>query len=113
MEIVLKQKGTSYLIGVKGDLDLYNASGLKEAFAGLVKKGVNRIIIDLGEVVYLDSSGIGVLIHICTISTRCGLRLAMVNIGGPVRKVIELTRLEEFFPIYPDLAGAAAFMEAE
>ncbi len=99
MELSLKKHNDVFLVEVKGEMDLYNASKLKELFMGLLKKEIKKLIVDMNEVEYLDSSGVGVLIHICNTAAKSKVRFAMANIHGSVKKVIELTRLTDYFPI--------------
>ncbi len=77
----------------------------------MLEKKVKRFIINLGEVDYIDSSGIGALIHICSTIKKLNYRLAIANIHGSVKKVIELTKLTGYFPISPSLEDAIRKME--
>lgn len=99
MELSLKKNNDVFLIEVRGEMDLYNASKLKELFMGLMKKAITKLIVDMNEVEYLDSSGVGVLIHICNTAAKNNVKFAMANVHGSVKKVIELTRLTDYFPI--------------
>lgn len=99
MELSLKKNNDLFLIEVKGEMDLYNAGKLKELFMGLMQKNITKLIVDMNEVEYLDSSGVGVLIHICNTAAKKNVSFAMANIHGSVKKVIELTRLTDYFPM--------------
>jgi len=59
----------------------------------MLEKKVLRFIINLENVDYIDSSGIGALIYICSTIRKLGLKLFITNIHGSVKKVIELTKL--------------------
>jgi anti-sigma B factor antagonist len=61
---------------------------------------------------YIDSSGIGALIYITSTIKKMNLKLAITNVKGSVKKVIELTKLTGFFPILPSLEEAVKSMEA-
>ena len=58
-----------------------------------------NFIINLEQVDYIDSSGIGALIYICSTIKKMNLKLSITNIHGSVKKVIELTKLMGYFPI--------------
>ena len=65
----------------------------------MLEKNVKSFIINLEQVDYIDSSGIGALIYICSTIKKMSLKLAIANIHGSVKKVIELTKLMGYFPI--------------
>ena len=72
----------------------------------MLEKKVERFIINLENVDYIDSSGIGALIYICSTIKKMGLKLVITNIHGSVKKVIELTKLMGYFPITPTIDEA-------
>jgi anti-sigma B factor antagonist len=65
----------------------------------MLDKSVKSFIINLEQVDFIDSSGIGALIYICSTIKKMNLKLAISNIHGSVKKVIELTKLMGYFPI--------------
>jgi anti-sigma B factor antagonist len=77
----------------------------------MVEKKIEKFIINMEEVEYIDSSGIGALIYITSTVKKMNLNLAIVNVQGSVKKVIELTKLTNFFPIFPNLEEAIKSME--
>ena len=99
MELKIRKSGDNYIIDVNGEMDLYNSYKLKELVMKMLEKKVERFIINLENVDYIDSSGIGALIYICSTIKKMGLRLVITNIHGSVKKVIELTKLMGYFPI--------------
>ena len=65
----------------------------------MLEKNVKNFVINLEQVDYIDSSGIGALIFICSTIRKMNLKLSISNIHGSVKKVIELTKLMGYFPI--------------
>ncbi len=106
MEIGFRKYKQIYIIDVKGDMDLYNAHELKDVVNKLIQKSVTRIIINLEKVDYIDSSGVGALIHIFTSIKRNGFKLRITSVHGSVAKVIKLTKLMGYFPIVDDVKTA-------
>ena len=80
-------------------MDLYNSYKLKELVMKMLEKNVKKFIINLEQVDYIDSSGIGALIFICSTIKKMNLKLSISNVHGSVKKVIELTKLMGYFPI--------------
>ena len=112
MELKIRKYGDNYIIDVNGEMDLYNSYKLKELVMKMLEKKVSRFIINLENVDYIDSSGIGALIYICSTVKKLGLRLFIANIHGSVKKVIELTKLMGYFPIAGTIDEALHRMEA-
>jgi anti-sigma B factor antagonist len=65
----------------------------------------------MANVEYMDSSGIGALIYITSTIKKMNLHLAIANVHGSVKKVIELTKLTNFFPIAATLEEAIARLD--
>ena len=106
MELKIRQNGEVYIIDVNGEMDLYNSYKLKELVTKMLEKNVKSFIINLEQVDYIDSSGIGALIYICSTLKKMNLKLAISNVHGSVKKVIELTKLTGYFPIANSLEEA-------
>ena len=65
----------------------------------MLEKSVKFFVINLEQVDYIDSSGIGALIYICSTIKKMNLKLAIASVHGSVKKVIELTKLTGYFPM--------------
>lgn len=71
--------------------------------------GCFKLLVDFGQVDYIDSTGIGFLVGIYSSLTKMPQgRFALANINRRVREVLELTRLAQIIPIYPNTAAALA-----
>ena len=99
MELKIRKSNEIYIIDVNGEMDLYNSYKLKELVMKMLEKKVVNFIINLEQVDYIDSSGIGALIYICSTIKKMNLKLSITNVHGSVKKVIELTKLMGYFPI--------------
>ena len=111
MELKIRKSDNVYIIDVNGEMDLYNSYKLKELVMKMIEKNVQLFAINLADVGYIDSSGIGALIYICSTIKKRDLRLAIANIHGSVKKVIELTKLSGYFPICDSLEEAILKLE--
>ena len=63
MELKIRKNGEIYIIDVNGEMDLYNSYKLKELVMKMIEKNVKLFVINLEQVDYIDSSGIGALIY--------------------------------------------------
>ena len=99
MELKIRKNGDIYIIDVNGEMDLYNSYKLKELVMKMLEKSVKFFVINLEQVDYIDSSGIGALIYICSTVKKMNLKLAIESFHCSVKKVIELTKLTGYFPM--------------
>jgi anti-sigma B factor antagonist len=112
MELRIRKNQEIYIIDVQGELDLYNSYKLKELLTKMLEKKIERFIINLDEVEYIDSSGIGALIYIFSTLKKLNHKLVITNIHGSVKRVIEMTKLMEFFPLTETLDEAIKMVGA-
>ncbi len=85
---------------LEGELDVHNVKNLKSAVSeSLENENGWTYILDLGEVSYLDSSGLGMLVYIKKEIGHEEGNLKIINIQSQVFNVFKLTRLDEFFDL--------------
>jgi anti-sigma B factor antagonist len=111
MELKIRKNNEVYIIDIVGEMDLYNSYKLKELLMKMIEKKIERFIVNMEDVEYIDSSGIGALIYITSTIKKLNLKLVVANIHGSVKKVIELTKLSSFFPTAASLDDAVALVE--
>jgi len=78
----------------------------------LLDAGETRIILDMGQVNYVDSTGIGGLVHLHTTARQMGAAIKLLNLTKRIHDVLQITRLSTVFGIYADLQDAIASFEA-
>ncbi len=100
-----------YIVNVTGEMDLYNSYKLKDLIIKMLEKKVNKFIINLNDVEYIDSSGVGALIFIRSTLKKNNLKLYISNIRGSVKKVIELTKLTGYLPLAGTVQEALGLMK--
>lgn len=74
----------------------------------LLSAGHHDIIVNLGEVTYLDSVGLGTLIGAFTSTKHAGGSLKLLHLPRGVQQLLQVTRLSTVFEIYEDLPAAVA-----
>ena len=92
-----------------GRLDLVSATEVKQHLNDAVADGHTRLVVDLGEVIFMDSSGLGALIGGLKAARVAGGDLRLARAGDQVRVVLSLTTLDRVLRCYatPDDAIAA------
>jgi anti-sigma B factor antagonist len=90
-----------HVLAVRGEIDLFTAPELKQVLAESIEGGRIRIIVDLTDTTFLDSTALGVLIGaVKRLRSRDGA-LAIVNIDDNIAKTFEITGLDQIFTIVP------------
>lgn len=91
--------GERHVLAVRGEIDLFTAPELKQVLAESIEAGRIRIIVDLTETTFLDSTALGVLIGaVKRLRSRHGA-LAIVNVDENIAKTFEITGLDQIFTI--------------
>lgn len=88
------------------------ANQLREAVRELADGGQNRVLLNLADVAFMDSTGLGALAAASEMLRRAGGQLRIVNTTGPVRHVFQITRLNRVFPEFADEDAALASFAA-
>ena len=79
---------------------------LRDSIRDLVGKGQKKILLNLGDVTYIDSSGIGELVSAFTAVRREGGELKLLNLTKKVHDLLQITKLYTVFDIKDDEAAA-------
>lgn len=100
------------IVGVAGELDVYTAPDLEESLAGLISDGRFQLVVDLSEVSFMDSTGLGLLIKALKWTREKSGSLDVVVATEKVRKVFTITGLEGVIPLHDTVAEALGETEA-
>lgn len=90
-----------HVVTVSGEVDIATAPVLRERLVALVAEGHHDLVVDLDDVGFLDSTGLGVLVGALKRSRSHGGDLRLVCSQPRIMKVFEITRLDAAFGIYP------------
>jgi len=101
------------VVSVVGELDVATAPRLRQQLVALAATSPTGVIVDLGGVDFLDSTGLGVLLGALKRARTAGFGFALANAEPQVARVFEVTRLVDILPLHPTVAEAvAAIVEA-
>lgn len=106
-EVVLERQDATVIAHLEGEVDLSNVDEIRTALVDAVLHQTECLILDLTETTYLDSTGIRLLFELAERleGRRQQMRL-VVNDAALVRRVIELTQLDQRVPIDATVAQA-------
>jgi anti-sigma B factor antagonist len=109
MQIKEKVENNVAVLTFKGDLlGEPDTSNVRNKIHSLVTDNVKKIVIDLGGVNYMNSSGIGTLIACLTTVRNGGGELRLANVGGKVQNLFVITQLVKVFDTYETVERALA-----
>jgi anti-sigma B factor antagonist len=101
-EIEHHQIGNASLVRLPQQLVMAVAPTVRAALAQLVESGHKRLVLDMRDIRYVDSSGLSVLIAALKNAHQHSGAVVLLDPTPDVRALIELTRLHQVFDIYKD-----------
>jgi anti-sigma B factor antagonist len=102
-----RQVGDVSVVDVSGRITLgEGSSALRDLMRDMVSKNQKKILLNLGDVSYIDSSGIGELVSGFTTVTNSGGELKLLNLTKRVKDLLQITKLYTVFDVHEDEAGA-------
>ena len=90
----------THVIQLGGEVDLYTAPEFKERLVELIENGKTKIVVDLSEATFIDSTTLGVLVGGVKRLRPAGGSLALVCSDQNITKIFEITGLDRVFPIH-------------
>ncbi len=107
MQTNTRQVGDVVVVDISGRITLGEGNViLRDMVRELADKGNRKIVLNLGEVNYVDSSGIGELVKTHTTMRNQGGKLRLVNLNKRINDLLQMTRLASVFEIELDEASA-------
>jgi anti-sigma B factor antagonist len=107
MKVSSRQVNGVTILDLSGRITLGEGSVvLRDTIRDLVTKGSKQILLNLGEVTYIDSSGIGELVSAFTTVRNQGGELKLLNLTKKVHDLLQITKLYTVFDIKDDEANA-------
>jgi anti-sigma B factor antagonist len=107
LEVKERQAGDVIILDLSGSVRMgEGAVSLRNAIRGLVEQGKKKILLNLGGVKNVDSSGIGELIANYTTISRDGGQLKLLNLTDKIQNLLVITKLLTVFDSYDNEADA-------
>ncbi|MEE8202084.1 MAG: STAS domain-containing protein [Candidatus Acidoferrales bacterium] len=107
VKISRREVGEVTVVDLNGRLTLGDASAqLRDTLRELLEKGQKKIVLNLGQVGYIDSSGLGELVSGFTTVKNQGGQLKLANLTQKVNDLLTITKLYTVFEIHNDEKAA-------
>ncbi len=104
--VTIRHAGPISLLDVSGRLTSFETGALRESISRLLKQGRKNIVLNLSELQYLDSSGIGELARIYVSVVKVSGQMKVVGLSPKVEEILKITQLYQVFPEFPSEEAA-------
>lgn len=106
LQITKERLDGSCVIGVSGEIDVYTSPRLKQEITEAINEGCKDIIIDLEQIGFIDSFGLGVLVSALRKVRESDGTLRLVCTKDGILKIFRITGLDKVFPVFTSVEEA-------
>ena len=107
VKLTTRQVGEVTVVDAAGRITLgEGASTFRDTLRDLASNGKKKLLLNLGEVSYIDSSGIGEMVSGFTTVTNAGGQVKLLNLTKRVKDLLQITKLYTVFEVFEDEAAA-------
>jgi anti-sigma B factor antagonist len=99
---------STYVVSVTGEIDAFTSPAFEQELEWALGEGASNAVVDLGEVAFIDSTALRVLLKAQPRFSRRGGKLVLVSDDRRVLRTLEITGLDSKFPVEPKLTEAIA-----
>jgi anti-sigma B factor antagonist len=104
LTLVTEKTPTEATVRCSGRITMENADQLRDTARKLIAES-KRLVLDLSDVSYLDSSGLGTIVGVYISAKKAGCQLTLINLTPRVKEIFSLTRLDEVLTSFVLPAG--------
>lgn len=98
-----KDEGSHCLVTLAGDLNMFSAPEFRVNLVKKLDSGVKRFLLDLSDLSFVDSSGIGVLVSFVSLARKTEeTKIVLCGLNPQIRSIFEVTRLLSVFNVVED-----------
>lgn len=109
LKLSTRQVGDVTVVDAAGRITLgEGSSAFRDLVKDLISKGSKKVMLNLGEISYIDSSGIGELVSSFTTVQNAGGQMKLLNLTKRVKDLLQITKLYTVFEVFEDEAAALA-----
>jgi anti-sigma B factor antagonist len=102
----VRRQGDAVVLVLTGEIDIGCAVELRNRFLELLRDKPPVLVVNMSDVTFMDSSGLGTLVEVLKWTRRDGGELKLAGMVQSVRNIFEISRLDSIFSIYDTEQGA-------
>jgi anti-anti-sigma factor len=104
----LRQEGATAILDLRGEMDGFADEAMEAAYTQAAATQPQRLLLNLGSVDYINSTGIALIVAILAQARRDHIALVTCGLSEHYQEMFRITRLSDFIPIFPDEESALA-----
>ena len=101
LQLEIAEKGGVSVVSIRGDVTAVTGGSIEEAYNGMTRGGVRRILFLFGKDCYINSGGIAILIGIASASRKSGQAVRVAGLSEHFRKIFHMMGLTKYVTIFP------------
>ncbi|MDD5456473.1 MAG: STAS domain-containing protein [Candidatus Margulisbacteria bacterium] len=105
-KVSTEKKGNAVVLNVEGDIEFDDSIQLNETFNNIIKKESPKIVLNLKECNYIDSSGLGSLVEGLKATQKANGDLRLANLNEDFKEILMMTRIIKYFQIFDNVDDA-------
>lgn len=106
IEIQIEEQDGAVVVRPLGDIDISRAPAFRVKLGEAQRQRPSRLIVDLADVPYMDSSGVATLVEAMQLARKSGTKLVLCALQAKVMSIFEIARLDTVFVIAPSMPEA-------
>lgn len=108
LAVELAERGSFLLVTVRGVIDFWSVGPLRARLDATLERDPPRLVLDLTDVTFVDSTGLGLLLSLHRGAAAGGGWLRLARPHPQLRRLLRTTNLDGFFHLYPTVDAAAS-----
>lgn len=106
LQVTIRKLGNTVILDMTGEIDSNADPGLMEAFANARTLDPTRVLLHFGQVGYINSTGIAIIVALLVQARRDNLPVLVCGLSEHYQEIFRITRLSDFMRIFPDEESA-------
>jgi anti-anti-sigma factor len=107
-DLVVRKRGDTAIIDLRGEIDSKAERALENAYAEATRNATGSVILNFAEAEYMNSTGIALIVGLLAQARAQGVRIAACGLSDHYREIFEITRLADFMTITDTEDGAVS-----
>ena len=108
LEATVRERGATAVIDLRGEINSAAEADLTAAYDDAVSRGSGAVLLNFADVVYINSTGIALIVGILARARTEGRTVHACNLLEHYRDIFQITRLSDFMPMFTDEESAVA-----
>lgn len=96
---ILERSGDQAVARLAGDLDIVTSDDIRRELSAILDTGAKALTLDLGDVRFVDSSGLGTLVALHRYAEAASARFSVRRVPAQVQRLFEITRLDDLLVV--------------